>query len=92
MVLKPVQCTKCKEIDVIKFGLTQNKKQRYKCNNKNCDCKTFILDYTNNGCLPEVKKDIIQMSINGSGIRDIAREKEISPETVMNELKKKNIW
>ncbi len=89
MVLKPVQCTKCKSTDVIKFGLTHNKKQRYKCNNKNCACKTFILDYSNNGCLPEVKDDIVKMSINGSGVRDIAIVKGISTDTVMNELIKR---
>jgi len=32
---------------------------------------------------------IADMSLSGSGIRDIARVPEISPDTVMNELKRK---
>jgi transposase-like protein len=39
--------------------------------------------------LPEVKNKIIDMAINGSGIRDTARVLEISPTTVINELKKR---
>jgi transposase-like protein len=42
------------------------------------------------GRLPEVKEQIIEMSINGSGVRDIARVLKISPTTVIEELKKKN--
>ena len=49
------------------------------------------LDYDYNGYLPEVKKKIIDMAMNGSGIRDTARVLEISPTTVINELKKKRI-
>jgi len=41
--------------------------------------------------LPEVKKRIIDMALNGSGIRDTARVLEISPNTVMSELKKKSL-
>jgi transposase-like protein len=40
--------------------------------------------------LPEVKEQVIEMSINGSGVRDIARVLKISPTTVIEELKKKN--
>jgi DNA-binding NarL/FixJ family response regulator len=36
------------------------------------------------------KEQIIEMSINGSGVRDIARVLKISPATVIEELKKKN--
>jgi len=36
-----------------------------------------------------VRKKIADMSLSGSGIRDIARVPEISPDTVMNELKRK---
>jgi len=41
--------------------------------------------------LPEIKNQMIDMAINGSGIRDTARVLEISPTTVINELKKKNL-
>jgi hypothetical protein len=39
--------------------------------------------------LPEVKEKIIDMAMNGSGIRDTARVLKISPSTVINEIKKK---
>ena len=39
--------------------------------------------------LPDVKQKIVEMTLNGSGIRDTARVLKISPTTVINELKKK---
>ena len=42
----------------------------------------------NKGCLAEVKKQIVQMSVNGSGIRYIARVLKISINTVSITLKK----
>ena len=40
------------------------------------------------GRLPQIKEQIIEMSLNGSGIRDIARVLKISPNTVIEEIKK----
>jgi transposase-like protein len=65
-----------------------NDKQRYLCQNQDCPRKTFILDYTYKGCLPKIKQQIIDMALNGSGIRDTARVLGISPNTVINEIKK----
>ena len=42
------------------------------------------------GRLPQIKEQIIEMSLNGSGIRDIARVLKISPTTVIEEIKKRN--
>jgi transposase-like protein len=39
--------------------------------------------------MPEIKQQVIDMSLNGSGIRDTARVLKISPTTVVNALKKK---
>jgi DNA-binding NarL/FixJ family response regulator len=52
--------------------------------------KTFIRDYSDLGRLPQIKEQIIEMSLNGSGIRDIARVLKISPTTVIEEIKKRN--
>jgi transposase-like protein len=41
------------------------------------------------GYLPEIKQQIIDMALNGSGIRDTARVLGISPNTVINEIKKR---
>ena len=40
------------------------------------------------GRLPEVKRQIVNMALNGSGIRDTARLLTVSPMTVMSTLKK----
>ncbi|MEI7868733.1 MAG: IS1-like element transposase [Candidatus Methylumidiphilus sp.] len=48
------------------------------------------MDYSYNGLLPGVKGRIIGMALNGSGIRDTARVLRVSPNTVINELKKRN--
>jgi len=74
----------------VKRGKTRNAKQRYLCQQPECSTQTFILDYAYQGYLPEVKKRIIDMALNGSGIRDTARVLEISPTTVLSELKKRS--
>lgn len=89
MVLISVHCPNCSGIDVIKYGQTPEGKQRYHCQNQDCTGRTFILDYSYNGRLPDVKEQIVEMSLNGSGIRDIARVLQISPSTVIEELKKR---
>lgn len=91
MVLKPIECPICKDEDVVKYGKTKKGKQRYLCQNPKCRSQTFVLDNAHNGRVPENKAKIISMSINGSGIRDIARVLEISPATVISEIKKNRI-
>lgn len=39
----------------------------------------------------QVKQQIVDMARNGSGVRDTARVKHVSPSTVIRELKKKNL-
>jgi insertion element IS1 protein InsB len=90
MVFVPVSCPLCGETHVVKRGRTEQGKQRYLCVNQECPKNTFLLDYSYNGALPEVKAKIIAMALNGSGVRDTARVLEISPTTVIEELKKKN--
>jgi len=36
-----------------------------------------------------VKRQIVEMTLNGSGVRDIARVLQVGPNTVIKELKKK---
>jgi len=86
-----VKCPSCQEIKVVKNGFSFEKKQRYLCNNSDCKTRTFILEYTNKGYLKEIKESIINLTLNGSGIRDSARVLCISTNTVLSELKKKNL-
>ena len=46
-------------------------------------------DYIYRGYLPDVKQQIADMAVNGSGIRDTARVLKISPTTVIEALKKR---
>jgi insertion element IS1 protein InsB len=88
MVLEPVLCPTCQSIDVGRHGHSAEGKPRYRCYNRDCQRCTFILNYSYQGRLPEVKQQILDMAVNGSGIRDTARVLQISPSTVIAELKK----
>ena len=90
MVSALIKCPHCLSDKVIKRGKTKNGKQRYYCQNELCDHTSFILDYFYNGCRSEIKLRIIDMGLNGSGVRDTARVLRISPTTVINEFKKKS--
>jgi insertion element IS1 protein InsB len=88
MALEPVSCPTCESVDVFRHGRSAQGKSRYRCLNRDCERSTFILNYTYKGRLPEVKQQIIDMALNGSGIRDTARVLKISPTTVIEALKK----
>ena len=89
MVLEPVRCIHCNSSDVVKHGCSKTGEQRYRCCNAECSHVTFMLSYTNLGFLPEIGSKVVDMALNGSGIRDTARVLDISPPTVIKELKKK---
>ncbi len=63
----------CLSEQIVKRGKTRRGIQRYLCQNIACTQGSFLLDYHNRGCLPEVKHQIIDMSLNASGICDTAR-------------------
>ena len=91
MVRKLVVCPYCHGDQVVKRGKTDTGKQRYRCHNPQCDHQSFLLDPAYKGRLPEIKQQVIQMSLNGSGIRDTARVLQISTATVIQELKKRDL-
>jgi len=51
--------------------------------------KTFMLDYNYKACEYGMTERIVEMAINGSGIRDTARVLKINKNTVINTLKKR---
>src|SRR5512135_1317017 len=89
MVLVPIKCLHCGSIDVIRHGQTSNEKQRFLCRNDGGG-KTFIQEYSDKGRLPEIKQRIVDMAVNSRGIRDTARVRGVSKDTVIKELKKKS--
>lgn len=81
IVFIKVHCPDCKSNRIRKHGKTSDGKQRYYCE----------LDYQQKAKITGVKEMIIDMTLNGSGIRDIGRVLKVSTTTVIKEIKKKRI-
>jgi insertion element IS1 protein InsB len=88
MTFIAVRCPHCQSEQIVKRGKTGCGTQRYLCQNPTCATGSFLLDYRYLGRLPEVKQQIIDMSLNASGVRDTARVLRISTDTVLRELRK----
>jgi len=84
-----VQCPECGSPEVVKYGQQPNGTQRYRCKNPHCQRRIFLRQYHNTGWELEVKQQMVEMALNGSGIRDTARVLGVSPTTVIATLKKK---
>ena len=84
-----IHCPKCGSTEIIKAGKSTRGTQRYRCKNKDCSMKTFMLEYHHKAYEYGIKKQIIDMAINASGIRDTARVLGINKNTVISTLKKK---
>src|SRR6266446_5989844 len=89
MTFIAVRCPHCQSDQIVKRGKTGCGTHRYLCQNPTCATGSFLLDYRYLGRLPEVKHQIIDMSLNASGVRDTARVLRISTDTVLRELRKK---
>jgi insertion element IS1 protein InsB len=88
MVTIPVQCPHCHSTEVIKAGKQATGAQRYQCQNGQCARRIFLLHYQDRGRIPEIRRQVVDMAINGSGVRDTARVLRISPTTVIAVVKK----
>jgi transposase-like protein len=91
MVLQVLHCPYCQGTDIVQHGTTRQGKQRYRCRACPERGRTFLLKYAYAGQSPDVKRQIVDMALNASGIRDTARVLHVSPTTVIKELKKKNL-
>jgi insertion element IS1 protein InsB len=79
-----VTCPRCSARSIQKNGTTANHKQRYRCTR----CRRqFITRYSYQGHDPSVRRLIVPLSLNGCGIRDIARVLRVSPNTVLKSLR-----
>lgn len=85
MAVVEVACANCRQAKgVVKNGKAETGHQRYLC--RNCK-KSFQLEYVYNANQPGTHHQIIDMTMNGSGVRDIGRVLKISPTTVIAHLK-----
>ena len=65
------QCPEGGSSEVVKYGQQPNGAQRYRCTHSRCQRRIFLLQYHNTGWVPEVKQQMGEMALNGSGIRVI---------------------
>ena len=83
MCYEEIACPSCSSPNIKKNGRTANRKQRFKC--KGC-FRQLLTDYTNLGCLPEIRWLVIVLTLNGCDIRDIERVLLISHTTILKTL------
>jgi transposase-like protein len=81
-----ILCPHCGSRDLQKNGHRGNGDQRWHCNK--C-CRSFQQEYRYNARRQGIKDQIIELTLNSSGVRDISRILKISRNTVSSELKKK---
>jgi hypothetical protein len=72
----------------VRYGKTSNGKARFRYQQREHCGRTFLQTCAYSGCLPTVKQRIVEMTLNRSGIRDIARVLQVGSNSVMKELKK----
>jgi transposase-like protein len=89
MAGEAVRCPHCQSKEVVKYGRASNGKERFRCQQRARCGRTFLRAYAYPGRGPEVKRQRVERTLNGSGVRDIARVLRVGPNTVIQELKKK---
>ncbi len=71
----------------MKHGRNPRGIQRYRCS----ECKrSFLHDYAYEACLPGVKEKIVDMAMNGAGLRDTGQVLKVGYNTVLRTLKSAN--
>ena len=85
---REISCPRCQSTHIVRSGRTKEGEQRYRCQEKDCETKTFKLSYRYKACEVGIKEKIIEMAINGSGVRDTGRVLQINKNTVIKTLKK----
>lgn len=91
MAGETIRCPHWQGEAVVKYGKASNGKERFRCQQGEQCGRTLIRGYAYPGRTPEVKRQIVEMTLNGSGVRDIARVRQVSPTTVIGELKKRPV-
>ena len=85
---REIICPQCKGNQILKAGRSANGTQRYCCQSETCPTKTFMLEYRYRAYQPGIKEQIVDMAINGSGIRNTARVLKIDKGTIISTIKK----
>ena len=83
-------CKQCGGNNIRKQGKTPQGKQRFLCQEEGCG-HSFILDYSYKGYLVEIRQKIVDMTRNGSSIREISRLLGVSSKTIMKIVKESEL-
>jgi transposase-like protein len=83
-----VKCPFCDSENVSKNGHNKTGKQVYICKNSECKCYSFVEEYTYKACNPDIREQVLKMTVNGTGTRATGRILGISKDTVTAILKK----
>ena len=90
MVLHVLHCPHCHGTAMVRHGTTRQGKQRYRCRTCPDRGRTFLLTSAYAGQSPDVTRQIVDMALHASDMRDTARVLHVSPTTVSKELKKRH--
>ena len=91
MVTITVSCRYCGNQDQVRRkGVSPTGHQPHRRTGYECEAcqRSFQLDYAKRAYQVGIKEQVIDMALNGSGIRDTARVLKINMNTVMSTLKK----
>ena len=88
MAVEAVRCPHWQSAEVVKYGRASNGKERFRCQQSERCGRTVLRTYAYPGRLPEGKRQLVEMTLHGSGVRDIVRVLHVGPNTVIKELKK----
>ena len=89
MCTTQVHCPQCDGTEIKNFGYSKHGIPRYRCCNDECETKTFVLAYRYKAYEPGIKKQVIEIVINGSGVRDTSRVLGINKKNSNKYIKKK---
>ena len=78
----------CQSEVVVKYGKASNGKERFRWQQSTQGGRTFLRSSAYPGCLPTVKQQRVEMTLNGRGRRDITRVLRGGPTTGLKEVKK----
>jgi transposase-like protein len=77
-----IKCPFCGDEKISKNGYNKTGKQVYNCKNSECTHRKFVEDYTYKACNPDIREQVLKMSVNGNGTRATGRTLDISKDRV----------
>jgi transposase-like protein len=77
--------------NVVQRGKTDTGNQRYQCQSPDCSYQSFLFGPAYRGRLSEINQQVLEKSLNGSGVRAAGRVLNMSIMTVIHEVKNKSL-